>query len=120
MTLWAAKERSNGGRAGFNGSVFDHTLRGCLVCFEGIDGSGKSTVAQSVRDQLRMSGLPSVLIDRKYVDGCPELVRSRLLAISEMVWDYPDNVQVGFLGDRHLIHLLVSWFHLSNDCLLGR
>jgi thymidylate kinase len=36
----------------------------------------------------------------------------------EMLWDYPEDEPVHQLGDHHLIHLLVSWFHLFDKWVL--
>jgi thymidylate kinase len=35
-----------------------------------------------------------------------------------MLWHYPRDCTIQRLGDRHLIHLLVSWFHLFDACVL--
>ncbi len=92
--------------------------RGYLVCFEGIDGSGKSAAAESIFLQLRACGIPTIWPARNGADACPELAEIRLDAIGQMLWHYPPDCAIQRLGDKHLIHLLVSWFHLFDVCVL--
>jgi dTMP kinase len=92
--------------------------KGFLVCFEGIDGSGKSTVALSVKRQLCEMGIPALLVDRSIGVDCPAFARDRLVTIAQLLWHYSADVPVRKLGDRHLIHLLVSWFHLFDRWVL--
>ncbi len=101
-----------------NGQVQADLRSGYLVCLEGIDGSGKSTIAYCISEQLTSLGLRSTLVNRKQVSGCPEFVESRLRSMTEMLWDYPEDAPVHQLGDHHLIHLLVSWFHLFDKWVL--
>lgn len=98
--------------------VLSKDTKGCLVCFEGIDGSGKTTIAHSVKQQLLTEGVPSILVSRNYLIGCPDFAESRLRVLGELLWDYPDNLPVRVLGDRHLIHLLVSWFQLFDTWVI--
>jgi thymidylate kinase len=92
--------------------------KGILVCFEGIDGSGKSATATSVLAQLRNLGIPAISVDRNCTDGCPPFVAERLSILTQMLWKYPENLPIRSFGDRHLIHLLVSWFHCFDEWII--
>jgi adenylylsulfate kinase len=52
--------------------------RGCVVWFTGLSGSGKSTVANCVDDQLHARGIPSFLLDgdniRHGLNASPEML----------------------------------------------
>jgi hypothetical protein len=92
--------------------------KGILVCFEGIDGSGKSETAASVHKELQSIGVPATRLDRNCTDGCPDFVVDRLSALKELLWNYPQSTSVRAYGDRHLIHLLISWFHCFDEWVI--
>lgn len=84
---------------------------GALVAVEGIDGSGKSTVARQVVDMLEELGLRAVLFDRQSapdaLDGYPA---EHLRQLRHLIWEYPETARTSELGFEHWAHLLVSWF----------
>lgn len=94
--------------------------RGHLICFEGIDGTGKTTIAHCVQERLTELGLQAKLVSRSSDPGhdCPDIVQTRLREMARMLWSYPENGSVRVLGDCHLIHFLVSWFHLFDGWVI--
>lgn len=91
---------------------------GLLVCLEGIDGSGKSTVAPLLAHQLRACGISATAVDRR-TPADSGLPGARLRALEQLLWGYPADANLGSLGDRHLIHLLASWFYLFERVCIG-
>lgn len=82
---------------------------GRFYCFEGIDGSGKSSVARGVCARLRALGTDAVLVARKD-PGCPEpRLEPRLRLLHELIWGYGD-LPIERLGDHHALYNVASWF----------
>lgn len=87
----------------------DGVERGALICFEGLDGAGKTTIARSVAAALTAEGVPAALVERKDPDcGAPELTR-RMELLKALIWEYGD-APIGELGDYHALYNMASWF----------
>jgi len=83
--------------------------RGTLICFEGLDGAGKTTIARSVVAALTAEGVQAALVERKDPDcGSRELTR-RMELLRALIWEYGD-VPIGELGDYHALYNMASWF----------
>jgi dTMP kinase len=84
---------------------------GSLIAVEGIDGSGKSTVAREIADALEQVGLRAVLVSRA---TAPEIANGycaeHLRTLGRLIWDYPETAKTSALGFGHWAHLLASWF----------
>jgi thymidylate kinase len=82
-----------------------------LVAVEGIDGSGKTTVARRLVRALADAGDDAVLVSRETVaDGLDDYRASHLRAIRGLIWDYPHEARTSELGFAHWRHLLAAWF----------
>jgi thymidylate kinase len=86
-------------------------VAGRLICFEGIDGAGKTTVSNALAQRLRMEGTAAQFVSRTTV-AQDSLAAERLSVLGKFLWDYPVGTDVRSLGDSHLILLMASWFHL--------
>lgn len=83
--------------------------RGTLVCFEGLDGAGKTTIARSVVSALTAGGRAAALVERKDPEcGAPELT-GRMELLKALIWEYGD-APIGELGDHHALYNMASWF----------
>lgn len=95
-------------------------MPGRLIAVEGIDASGKSTVAADLVRALRASGAGTVLVDRRSVAelaaGYPA---AHLRTLAGLIWDYPAGARTSELGFAHWSHLLAAWFH-AVDLLVVR
>jgi dTMP kinase len=83
---------------------------GRLVSVEGIDGSGKSTVAARVAERLRSGGRDVLVLDRHAAAGTSGYTGSHLTALRRLMWEYPDSARTSELGFEHWAHLLAAWF----------
>ncbi|HYK22161.1 MAG TPA: dTMP kinase [Pyrinomonadaceae bacterium] len=83
--------------------------RGILVCFEGLDGAGKTTIARSVTNSLLNAGFPARLVERKDPDCDNEELTKRLELLKQLIWDYGE-LPITELGDYHALHNMASWF----------
>lgn len=93
--------------------------RGLLVAVEGIDASGKSTVARGVVSRIAETGRSTLLLDRagaaEAVAGYPA---SHLRGLHGLIWDYPEGARTSQLGFEHWRHLLVAWFHVVDHLVV--
>lgn len=83
--------------------------KGRFICFEAIDGAGKTTAAQALAERLSGRGEPVDFLARKDT-GCdaPGLQR-RLELLSTLIWGYGDTPIERF-GDHHAMFNVASWF----------
>ena len=89
--------------------VSDDVGEGALICFEGLDGSGKTTCARSVAAALAAGGVDAKLVERKDPDcGTYELTQ-RMKLLKTLIWEYGD-VPISELGDYHALYNMASWF----------
>lgn len=90
-------------------------MKGQFICFEGIDGSGKSTIASQLFEQRKEKN-NVIFLDKKNVSQIKsEFVRRQLTNIKASLWDYPKNENISEMGDYHWLMLLSSWFSAIAD-----
>jgi thymidylate kinase len=84
---------------------------GRLVAVEGIDASGKSSLAQAMVANLDDRGIPAVVVSRatvpRLLSGYPA---SHLDTLASLIWDYPDDAHTSELGFWHWAKLLGAWY----------
>jgi len=84
-------------------------LRGRLICFEGLDGAGKTTVAQLVTSVLNTRGIHTKLVERKDPNFPLEDLSKHMLLLKKLIWEYGD-IPVQKLGDYYALYNMASWF----------
>jgi dTMP kinase len=85
---------------------------GQLVAVEGIDASGKSTVAHEVVSRIAETGRRAMLLDRRSATALVAgYLAEHLGGLRSLIWDYPQAARTSQLGFEHWRHLLVAWFH---------
>jgi dTMP kinase len=90
---------------------------GHLICFEGGDAAGKTTLAANVAQELNIRGMNPVLVDKKNTEGYGDpFLRERMADLRRVLWDYPQEAPLGEWGDLHWFHLIVSWFSVLDRC----
>lgn len=83
--------------------------RGRLICFEGLDGAGKSTAARGLAEALRAQGKPVVFVAKKSTDLADPRLADRMRRLKALIWDYGDT-PIDLLGDRHSLFIMAAWF----------
>jgi thymidylate kinase len=84
---------------------------GRLIAVEGIDGSGKSTVAREVARSLDARGADAVLVSRETVPDALDGYRAgHLRTLRGLIWEYPPTARTSELGFSHWAQLLGAWF----------
>lgn len=82
-----------------------------FICFEGIDGSGKTSISQQFASYAESFGKKVFFLDKKntrLIDD--DFSRSQLDNIKASLWDYPVQEDLSKLGDYHWLTLLASWY----------
>lgn len=82
---------------------------GFFVCFEGLDGAGKTTIARSVVAMLAAGGAQAKLVERKDPECGPAELTRRMKLLKELIWEY-GNAPISELGDHHALYNMASWF----------
>jgi len=90
-------------------------LRGKLICFEGIDGAGKTTISHVVADLLS-ANRATTHIAKKTVPAAGNYAAEHLRALQRIIWEYPPDSPLLDLGDHHWLHLMASWFAALDFC----
>ncbi|MDQ0926457.1 dTMP kinase [Bacillus atrophaeus] len=91
---------------------------GNFICFEGLDGSGKSTVAKKVVEKLKELDFEVIYLDKKNCDFLDAYVNKHMKTIKSILWDYAPDEPLYKLGDYHWLLLNASWFAALENCIL--
>ncbi|MCH9649693.1 MAG: hypothetical protein K0U98_15750 [Deltaproteobacteria bacterium] len=92
--------------------------KGRLVCFEGIDGSGKTTVAHRVAEALGEKEGQAIFVERRGLDYPEDYQRRRMRLFHEVIWEYGDD-PIHELGDLHSLYIMAGWFAVLDRCRIG-
>ncbi|HEX8535161.1 MAG TPA: hypothetical protein VF662_13435 [Allosphingosinicella sp.] len=89
-----------------------------FICFEGIDGSGKSSLALALAERLRREGRTTIVVDKQLEAPQDPLVSWEVRALGDALWRYPKDADIGRLGSRYWLGLIALWFELVDRCLV--
>ncbi|MFJ6721787.1 dTMP kinase [Streptomyces sp. NPDC091259] len=78
-----------------------------LIVLEGIDGSGKTTVARLVADALAPDG--ATRAGKQDVGAADPATEARASALRDLIWSSPEG-QGDTFGAAHWILLIASWY----------
>ena len=83
--------------------------RGRLICFEGLDGAGKTTTAALLAQALSLRGEPCVFLEKKAHGLADPALADRMARLKTLIWDYGE-APISDLGDHHSLYIMASWF----------
>lgn len=84
---------------------------GILICLEGIDGAGKTTLAHSAVNILTAKGSKITFVDKKDLMFSMEPhVLTQMKHLKAGLWDYPETLQLDHLPDRYWIYTISAWY----------
>jgi thymidylate kinase len=95
-------------------------MSGQFLCFEGIDGAGKSTMAAGLVERLRTAGVDAVLVHKTVAPNDDPFARRQFAQLKAALWDYPKDADIAALGNRHWLHLLAAWYAALDACVVQR
>lgn len=79
-----------------------------FICFEGLDGAGKSTAAAHFAKALDSRGERATFLARKDPHCNDERLSQRLENLADLIWGYGD-IPVEKMGDHHALYNVASW-----------
>jgi dTMP kinase len=80
-----------------------------LICFEGLDGAGKTTTASLLAQALAARGEPCEFLEKKAYDLDDPALADRMARLKRLIWDYGE-APIANLGDHHSLYIMASWF----------
>ncbi|HEX6593699.1 MAG TPA: adenylyl-sulfate kinase [Bacillota bacterium] len=91
-------------------------MKGQFICFEGLDGSGKTTIANRVANELKKKENNIYFLNKKDISFSTGYVNHHMSTIKRVLWDYSPDDPLGELGDLHWLYLNLSWFSVLENC----
>lgn len=79
-----------------------------LIAVEGIDGAGKTTVAQLVAEELQRVSVDARYADKKASGQVAPEISARAGALSRLIWNI--DAPTDSFGAEHWIFLVASWY----------
>lgn len=84
--------------------------KGTFICFEGLDGSGKTSAAKLFANYLADMQQEVVYIEKKDTNfGTPYLTQ-HMKKMKSVLWDFELHDPLHELGDMHWLFLMATWF----------
>lgn len=88
---------------------------GRLICLDGGDATGKTTVAALVAEELKARGANAHFLSKNSPVVADTDLQRHLQQLGDGLWRYPESAAVQDWGERHWFHLIVSWFSLLDQ-----
>ncbi|POP63757.1 hypothetical protein [Pseudomonas syringae] len=86
-------------------------VRGILICLEGIDGAGKTSLAERVSTHPSGCGQEPFFVDKKDVSFAMEAnVAKQIDHLRNGLWFYEKDLDLDLLGDRYWLYTISAWY----------
>ncbi|SFG37609.1 Thymidylate kinase [Duganella sp. CF458] len=89
-----------------------------FIVFEGVDGAGKSTVAQLVAQALQQDDPGACYWDKRATHFDSQFARQQMETIKAALWDYQKDANILELGNMHWLSLMCSWFSAIDELVV--
>ncbi|CUX55204.1 thymidylate kinase [Clostridium sp. C105KSO15] len=86
-----------------------------LIIIEGIDGSGKTTIAQELSRTLKGR---SIYLDKKSIDASTPFQRSFMSKIKQILWESSLEDPISEIDEEAWLYLHILWYHLVQENVL--
>jgi dTMP kinase len=88
-------------------------VRGKFISLEGLDGAGKTTIAQRLADLFSKKGNDVVFVARTSPQVPDGYLRKHMEALREAIYDCYTDLECPFdeLGNKHWLYLFAAWFY---------
>ena len=88
---------------------------GKFVVIEGIDGSGKTTIAHNISDLLNEKGCKSIFINKKNTDICDDYIKKFMGNIRKSLWENLPTDPVGEVPEKAWLFLHSLWYTMMEE-----
>jgi thymidylate kinase len=92
--------------------------RGRFVCFEGVDGAGKTTLGAHLAQALNACGEPAVFLEKKSSALTNSALSERMARLKTLIWDYGE-APIAELGDDHSLYIMAAWFSAFDQAMVA-
>jgi thymidylate kinase len=86
-----------------------------LIVFEGIDGSGKTTLAYHLRDEL---GENAFFLSKKSIEAGTEFQRQFMSEIKPILWERKPNEPISEIDEESWLYLHMLWYHMLQNFVI--
>lgn len=93
-------------------------MKGTFICFEGLDGSGKTTIANAVYSHFKKDCKNVAYVDKKGVKFPTGYLNKHMKTLKSILWDYELDDPLHELGDFHWLYLNSSWFSVLDEVII--
>lgn len=80
-----------------------------LIVFEGIDGSGKTTIAQLLKEKL---GENAFFLSKKCIDADSSFQKQFMSEIKPILWERKSEEPISEIDEESWLYLHILWYHM--------
>jgi dTMP kinase len=84
--------------------------RGKLICFEGLDGAGKTTIAKRTVNYFLRHNDKAIFVEKKHPEFQSQYLTQHMATLKSLLWEYDPEAPLHEVGDSHWLYLMSSWF----------
>jgi len=89
-----------------------------LICFEGIDGSGKTSQSVQLYEYMKSIGKDVVLLGKKNFNGGNLKEELFMNYHTDLLWNKSKEININKFGDKYWLLLIASWYNMIDDLLI--
>lgn len=86
-----------------------------IIVFEGIDGCGKTTLAERISQKL---GEKAVFLSKKSADAESELQKKFMIKIKSILWEHEENDNLAEIDEESWLYLHMLWYHMFQQFVI--
>lgn len=87
-----------------------------LIVIEGIDGSGKTTLAEKLCERLDNA----VFLNKKSVDASTEFQNQFMVSIRKVLWENDKDAPINEIEEESWLYLHLLWYHMLQENVIKR
>ena len=93
---------------------------GKFIVIEGIDGSGKTTIANHVSEKLNDNGYKTIFVNKKNTDICDEYIKKFMGNIRKSLWENSPTDPVGEVPEKAWLFLHSLWYTMMEEKVINK
>lgn len=95
-------------------------MKGKFIIIEGIDGSGKTTIAERIAFKLKELGYNAIFINKKNFEVCSPYVKKFMTYLKKDLWDNSPEDPVDEIPEEAWLYLHSLWYKLMEEKVLKK